>query len=375
MTKCKKMGHLTLFMLYLFLFMGLSGVHAADDSIKLGITLPMTGGMATYGKDLERSTILAIEEINATGGILGKKLEIIVADTSCDPQQAAMAASLLVSKGVVGVVGGFCSGATLPTMKIFGDAGIPYVISVANSSSLIPANPGNCFQSNGTSEHQAEAAVQLFTSLKAKKIALIHQGDGFSKSLAETTQMKWEKLGNTVVAVEMVTPGEQDQSSLVTTMRKSRPDFIYWTAYYGDGAAVIKQLRQGGVRSNICVADGSNSHKLIELAGKAAEGVYCTSNPLVELLPASKNFIETFTKKFDTPPGMCAGMQYDGLYLMADAIKRAGTPDGDAIKKALEQTKAFKGITAEIGFKKDNTLIKSNFVILQIKNAKWTMKE
>ena len=374
MTREKKMGCITLCILYFFLFIGISGGQAAD-TIRLGVPIPMSGSTATYGKDLERSTILAIEEINSKGGLLGKNIEIIFADTGCDPQMATLAASKLVSKDVIGVVGGFCSGATLPTMKIFGDANIPYVISLANSSSLIPANPGNCFQSNGTSEHQAEAAVNLFTSLKAKRIALIHQGDGFSKTLAETTKKQWEDLGNSVVAFEMVTPGEQDHSSLVTAIRKIKPDFIYWTAYYGDGAAVIKQLRQGGIRADICVADGSNSVKLIELAGKAAEGVYCTSNPLVELLPASKKFIASYKEKFNVSPGMCSGLQYDAISLMVDAIKRTGSLDGDGIIKSLGETKAFKGITAEIGFKEDNTLIKSNLVILQVKNAKWTLVE
>ena len=375
MTGMKKMGWFSLYMLFLCVFMGVSGVYAANDVIKLGVPIPMSGSTATYGKDLERSTILAIEEINSKGGLLGKKIEIVFADTGCDPQMATMAANKLVSKGVFGVVGGFCSGATLPTMKIYGDANLPFVISTANSSSLIPANPGNCFQANGTSEHQAEAAVNLFTSRNAKNIALIHQGDGFSKTLAETTKKQWEGMGNNVVALEMVTPGEQDHSSLVTAIRKAKPDFIYWTAYYGDGAAVIKQLRQGGIRADICVADGSNSVKLIELAGKAAEGVYCTSNPLVELLPASQKFIATYKEMFGTSPGMCSGLQYDAISLMADAIKRTGSLDSDGIINTLGETKNFQGITAEIGFKEDKTLLKSNLVIIQVKNAKWTLVE
>lgn len=346
-----------------------------DGEIKIGIMVPVTGSEATLGKDMENAILIAVDEINAKGGILGKKVVTTTGDAACDPQQAAAAASKLVSEDVVAVVGGYCSGATLPTLKIYGDANVPLVIPAANSTKIIAENPGNAFQINGTGFHQASKAVELFSKLGAKKIAIVHQGDGFSEDLAKITRQKWEEAGNEVVAFEVVNKGEQDFSSLVTRLKSKQPDVVYWTAYFADGGLLIKQLRQGGYKGDIAVGDGSMSPKLLEVAGPAGEGVYCTATPLVEYLPAAKDFMNEYKSRYKMDPGPYSAQSYDGMYLMADAIERAGSTDGDAIIKALKETQGFKGLTGELSFTDDNTLAKSNFVVLQGRGGKWELTD
>ncbi|MDM8522784.1 branched-chain amino acid ABC transporter substrate-binding protein [Desulfococcaceae bacterium HSG8] len=353
-------------------FLIAQGAAGADD-LKIGIMVPTTGSEATYGKDMENAISMAVKEINAKGGVLGKKIVTTTGDAACDPQQATSAASKLVSEDVVGVVGGYCSGATLPTLKIYGDAGVPFVIAAANSTKLIPANPGNAFLINSTGSDQAATAVELFTKKGYKKLAIVHQGDGYSEDLAKLTREKWEAAGNKVVAFEVVNKGEQDHSSLVTSIKSKAPDVVFWTAYYADGALVIKQLRQGGYTKQIAVGDGSNSPKLMEIAGKAAEGVFCFSNPTVEYLPAAKAFSGDYKKSFKQDPGPYSALAYDGIYLMADAMKRAGSADKKAIMAALKATKDFKGIAGSISFTPENTLAISNFVVLVAKGAKWDL--
>lgn len=346
---------------------------AMADDLKIGIMVPTTGSEATYGKDMENAINMAVEEINAKGGVLGMKIVTTTGDAACDPQQATAAANKLVSEDVVGVVGGYCSGATLPTLKIYGDAGVPIVIAAANSTKLIGANPGNGFMINSTGFDQADTAVSLFKKKGYKKLAIIHQGDGYSEDLAKLTQKKWTDMGNEVVAFEVVNKGEQDHSSLVTRIKSKAPDAVFWTAYYADGALVIKQLRQGGFMKQIAVGDGSNSPKLMEIAGQAAEGVFCFSNPTVEYLPAAKAFGDNYKKQFKMDPGPYSALAYDGMYLMADAIKRAGKADKKAIVAALEGTSEFKGIAGAISFTKEKTLAHSNFVILVAKGGKWAL--
>lgn len=352
-----------------------SALQAAAEDILIGIMVPTTGSEATYGKDMENAINMAAEEINAKGGVLGKKLTTTTGDAACDPQQATAAANKLVSEDINGLVGGYCSGATLPTFKIYGDAGIPMIIPAANSTKLIAANPGNAVQINSTGLDQVATAVGLFDKLGVKKIAIIHQGDGYSEDLAKLTKDKWGSMGDgrEVVAYEVVNKGEQDHSSLVTRIKSQAPEMVFWTAYYADGALVIKQLRQGGYMGKISVGDGSNSPKLMEIAGKAAEGVYCFSNPTVEYLPKAKTFGENYTKQFKQDPGPYSALSYDGMYLMADAIKRAGSLDKKAIIAALKATKDFDGITGAISFKPDNTLAHSNFVVLIAKGGAWAL--
>ncbi len=343
--------------------------------LKVGIMIPTTGSEATAGKDMENAMHLAIDEINKSGGVLGMQIVPMTGDDACDPQQAATAASKLISADVAAVVGGYCSGATLPTLKIYGDANVPFVIAAANSTKLISANPGNAFQINSTGFDQVNTAIGLFEKKGVKKLAIIHQGDGYSEDLAKLTKEKWSSLGYEVSAYEVVNKGEQDHSALVTRIKSKAPEAIFWTAYYADGALVIKQLRQSGYRKLIAVGDGSNSPKLIEIAGKAAEGVYCFSNPTVDYLPAAKAFTDNYKETFNQDPDAYAALAYDGINLMADAIKRAGTTEKDAIIKALSTTNEFEGIAGAISFTKKNTLAKSNFVTLIAKDGKWVLNK
>ena len=343
--------------------------------VKIGIMVPTTGSEATAGKDMENAIKLAVDEINKSGGVLGKNIVTITGDDGCDPQMATAAASKLVSNDVVGVVGGYCSGATLPTLKIYGDAGIPFVVAAANSTKLIDANPGTAFQINSTGFDQVNSAVALFKEKGVKKLAIVNQGDGYSEDLARLTKEKWTGMGNEVVAYAVVNKGEQDQSSLVTLIKSKAPDAVFWTAYYSDGALLIKQLRQAGYHKLIAVGDGSNSPKLLEIAGKAAEGVYCFSNPTADYLPAAGDFIKNYKARYHQAPDAYGPLAYDGMKLMADAITRAGSTDKAAIVKALKETKDFNGITGAISFTDKNTLAKSNFVVLIAKGGKWMLNK
>src|SRR5690606_19874194 len=188
-----------------------------------------------YGQDMANAVALAIDEINAAGGVLGKQLTSTVADDACDAQQSVNAASKLASSGVVGIVGGYCSGATLPTLQIYGDANLPMIIPAANSTQLIPANPGNAFMINSTGADQVAKAMEYFESHGIESIAIVHQGDAYSQDLANLMREQWEAAGHTVAAFEVTNKGEQDYSAIVTNIRSANPDAVFWTAYYADG--------------------------------------------------------------------------------------------------------------------------------------------
>ena len=203
----------------------------AYAEMKIGILVPTTGSEATYGQDMANAVDLAIAEINAAGGVLGEQLSSVVGDDGCDPQQAVNAASKLASSDVTGIVGGYCSGATVPTLKIFGDANIPFVIAAANSTKLIPANPGNAFMINSTGNDQVAKAIEYFTANGVSSLAIVNQGDAYSQDLADLTKKNWEEAGNTVPAFLVANKGEQDYSAIVTAIRSANPDAVFWTAY------------------------------------------------------------------------------------------------------------------------------------------------
>lgn len=351
----------------------LSGAAMSQETLTVGVQVPTTGPQATYGTDMYNAVKLAAEDINARGGILQKQVKLIVGDSACDPQQAVNAASKLASQNVVGVVGGYCSGATLPTLKVYGDADIPFVITASNSTKLIPANPGNAFMINSTGYDQVDKAVAFFKEKGIKSLAIVNEGDAYSQDLASLTRKHWEAMGNTVPAYETVNQGQQDYSSLVTRIKSANPDAVFWTAYYADGALLIRQLRQGGYTGLIAVGDGSNSPKLFDIAGAAANGVYGFSNPTADFLPKAKAFSEKYEKEFGHPPGPYSALTYDGMELLADAIQRAGSTDPKAIIAALKATKDFDGLSGPVTFTDKNTLARSNFIILEGKEGHWTL--
>ncbi|WP_435105970.1 branched-chain amino acid ABC transporter substrate-binding protein [Arhodomonas sp. AD133] len=353
---------------------GTAGTVSAQETITVGVQVPTTGPEATYGTDMKNAMEIAVDEINANGGLLGRQVEILVGDSACDPQQSVNAASKLASSDVVGVVGGYCSGATLPTLKTYGDANTPFVITAANSTKLIPANPGNAFMINSTGFDQVAKAVEFFESQGIEKLAIVDQGDAYSQDLATLTADEWNKRGHTVVTSETVNKGEQSFSSLVTKIKSGGADAVFWTAYYADGGLLIRQLRQGGYQGLIAVGDGSNSPKLFEIAGRAAEGVYCFSNPTAEFLPGAKQFIEAYAENYNGhAPGPYSALSYDGMKLMAWAIEEAGSTEPDAIRQALASVDGQSWLTGAISFTDKNTLARSNFIILKGEGGAWTL--
>lgn len=293
---------------------------AEGGEVLVGIMVPTTGSEATYGKDMENSFNLAVDHINAAGGIGGKMIKTVTADDACDPQQSASAANKLISQGVVAVVGGYCSGATIPTLTLYNDAKIPFVITAANSSKISAENPGNAFQTNGTAFHQIEKAIEMWNKGGVKKVAVVHQGDGYSADLAKIAEEEWKKAGNEIVAIEVMNKGEQDTSALVTRLKAKSPDLVFWTAYFADGGLLIKQLRQSGYEGKIMAGDGSCSPQLMEIGGTATEGVQVLSSPIAEYLPAAKDFSDKFKAKYNVDPGPYAALAYDGMGILADAM-------------------------------------------------------
>lgn len=349
----------------------------ANGELLIGVQTPTTGSEAKMGQDMNNAIQMAADEINEKGGINGKKIKLIFADDACDPQTATAAANKLVSQGVTAVVGGYCSGATLPATGVYHNAGIPMVVTAANSAKIPAQGYKEVFLVNGTTVHQAaQASDYMVNKLGGKRIAIIHDNSAFAKDLAENTKKEVEQKGGQVVAFEAVNPEEKDFTALLTKLKNLKPDATYWTAYYAAGGLFIKQFKQLGVPGAIGVGDGANDKTLIDIAGKqAAEGTFVTTSPTPEFIPAAKSFNDTYKNKFKADPGPYSALSYDGMRLLADALTRANSTDKAAIVKALQATKSFQTFGGNITFKEDGTLEKSNFIIIQVKDGKFALPQ
>ncbi|NUR85856.1 MAG: branched-chain amino acid ABC transporter substrate-binding protein [Nonomuraea sp.] len=344
----------------------------AKGPIRLGMLVPQSGSEAAIGPYMTNAAQLAIDEINAKGGVLGRQLQLKVADDACDAQTAVAAANKVVTEGVEVSIGGYCSGATLPTLPVFGKANIPMIIPAANSQELVDQKLKHVFLINGTGTQQAEAATKWITKQGATKVALMHDNTSYSKDIAVRTQ---PMLGDKAVITEAVTPKESDYSANIHNVLQKKPDFVYWTGYFQEGGLIIRQLRQAGYKGSIMVGDGSVSAKLGEIAGPEVDGVFATMTPIPDTLPDAKGWIDSYTKKFGSAPGPYSNQAYDAVRLAAEAITKAGSPDGAKVISALEAINGFTMFSGPLKFTPEHTLSAGGFQILVWKGDKFALQD
>ena len=358
---------------------GLLGGGGKKDKgpILLGMDIPLSGSSAEIGPYMKNGAQMAVDEINAKGGVLGRKLELRAEDDACDPKTAVAAANKLVAAGIAVSVGGYCSGATLPTLPIFDRAKIPMIIPAANSTELVAQHLKHVFLINGTGEQQAAAAMAWLTKSGAKKVALLDDNTSYSKDIAVRTAAELDKPGGPdKVSIDAVTPGESDYSANVANVMKHHPDFIYWTGYYQEGGLILRQLRQAGYKGKFMVADGSVDPKLVTIAGdKAAEGTYATMTQTPDTIQGAEGWIANYKQKFGAAPGPYSTQSYDAVRLAAEAIKDAGRTDGDKIATALEKINGFQLFSGPLKFTPEHTLSNGGFVILVVKNGKFVLQD
>ncbi|AWX57814.1 branched-chain amino acid ABC transporter substrate-binding protein [Brevibacillus brevis] len=354
---------------------GASTGGADAREILVGVVLPVTGNNATDGKDMQNAIEMAVKKINDSGGVLGKKLKIEVADDGCDPQMATTAANKLVSQNVVAVVGGYCSGATLPSSGVFKNANIPMIVPAANSAKLPAQGYDTLFLINGLTPDQAQTAADYMAANQAKKVVLIHDNSAYAKDLADFAKASVEKSGGTVIAYEAINPEEKDFSALVTKIKGLQPDATYFTGYYAAGGLMVKQFKQKGVSGLFLAGDGSFSEDVIKIAGADnAEGLLITATPTAEFIEGAEAFTCAYKQAYNNlAPGPFSALSYNAVNLLADAIGRANSTDHDAIKKAIKETKDFKALGQTISFNAQNTLDTSNFAVLKVTGGKFML--
>lgn len=342
------------------------------EVLTIGALLPITGSEAYYGNDMLQSYQMAVDEINAAGGVLGYTLEVFYEDDACDASQAALAASKIVSRNPNFVTGGYCGTATIAAMQQFYDAGLVFLISCSNATTITDLNLEQSFMINSPGTHAVQTLSKLAKNLGVNKVATIHQGDEYTKNVSDITVRDLPKDGFEIVSVEVMEKGAADISAIVTKIRDTETELVYWCGYHADGSNVIKQLRQGGYEGVIVCGDGSASVELIDATGEEGEGVYITSPPFVEFAEGGDDYIKKYKEKFGVEPGTYSTLCYDTVYLLKSALEEAGKVDSDSFRDAVQNIE-YEGLSGLIKFNDNRELTESNFIILKIENGKFIL--
>ncbi|MGM0885335.1 MAG: ABC transporter substrate-binding protein [Bacillota bacterium] len=347
------------------------------DTIKIGVNLELSGGVASYGQSIAEGLELATAEINKEG-IDGKKIKLIKVDNKSEASEATSGAIKLTSQDqVAAIVGAATSTNSIAQVQIAQDNKVP-VISPSGTSPEITFSKDKLndyvFRTSFIDPFQGTVAANFATKeIKAKSAAIyIDSSSDYSKGLAAAFKEQFEKNGGKVVAEEAYIAKDTDFRSTLTRLKSAKPDFIFLPGYYEEAGLIVKQARETGLDVPFMGGDGWDSPKLVEIAGAKALNNTFITNHYSSGDPDEKiqNFVSAFKAKYkDKSPDAFNALGYDTGYFLADAIKRAGSADSEKIKEALEKTADLELVTGTFTLDEKHNPIKSA-TILEFKEGK-----
>jgi len=347
-----------------------AGCQRKEEVIKIGVAGPMTGDQAKMGTDFKNGVALAVEEWNAKGGLLGKKVTLLVADDQHDPKQAVSIANKLVNDGVVGVIGHFNSSCSIPASDVYNRAGIPMITPGSTNPQLTEKGYRSVFRVCGRDDQQGKVGAEFVTEkLKLKKVAVIHDKTTYGQGLADEFK---KFIANKVEVVYYggIIQGDKDFKTALTSIKEKKPELIYFGGIYPEAGLLVKQARELGISVPFMSGDGSIDPKFIEIAGaSAAEGTYLTFSPDARKIPSARSFIENYEKKFGEI-GPYSVYAYDAANILLAAIKDAGTTEGKTVIDKLH-TMEFPGALGKIKFNEKGDVTVSPYVVWITKGGKF----
>lgn len=335
-------------------FAGCGGDSASSDEIKVGANIEMTGNQANYGNAGLEGLRLAIKEANEAGGINGKQIKLVEADNKSESAEAVNAATKLISDdGVKVIVGPAVTANVIAESQVATDSKVPVIAFAATNPDVTVENGAvkpYIFRSCFIDPQQGTVMAQFASKeLKAKTAVMyIDSSSDYSKSLGKVFQETFEAAGGKVVMQESFLAKDQDFKAALTKIKAANADVIFVPAYYEEVGKIVKQAREIGITATMLGTDGWDDPKVADIAGASAlNNTYFSTHYFAED-PGAKTFIDSFTKEYGHAPNVFAALGYDAGKLLVDALKRAGSDDPEAIRKAIEETKDLQVATAKV---------------------------
>jgi branched-chain amino acid transport system substrate-binding protein len=347
---------------------------AEDADILVGATVPMTGPLSLTGLQYLNSLRMAEEHINKAGGIKGKQLSVKTLDDQGKPEEAAVAATrLLTQDGATVLLGEVASSRSLAMAPIADSNKVPMISPTSTNPRVTKDGDKTrpyvfrvCFIDPFQGTVMAKFARE---NLKIGKVAVLRDiGNDYSVGLANFFAEKFKALGGTITADESYKAGDQDFKAQLTAIKNKKPEAIYVPGYYTDVALIARQARELGIKVPLMGGDGWDSVKLYEIAKGALDGSYFSNHYSSEdPSPVIQGFVKKYKDTYGSVPDALAVLGYDAASVAIDAMKRGADLTGPAIRDAIEATKGFQGVSGTINLDQDHNAVKSA-VVLAIKN-------
>ncbi|OYQ18403.1 branched chain amino acid ABC transporter substrate-binding protein [Pseudomonas mandelii] len=317
--------------------LGVSTFVQAD--VKIGVAGPMTGANAAFGEQYMKGAQAAADAVNAAGGVNGEKIVLVKGDDACEPKQAVTVAKDLTNQKVAGVVGHFCSSSTIPASEIYDEAGIIAITPGSTNPAVTERGLSAMFRMCGRDDQQGIVAGDYIVDvLKGKKVAVLHDKDTYGQGLADATAAQLTKRGVKPVLEEGLTRGEKDFSALVTKIRSTGADVVYFGGLHPEAGPLVRQIREAGLKDvKFMSDDGIVTDELVATAGgkQYVDGVYMTFGADPRLLPDSKTVVEEFRKNGTEPEGYTL-YAYASIQALAAGFNGAKSDKGEDAAKWLK---------------------------------------
>jgi branched-chain amino acid transport system substrate-binding protein len=336
------------------------------DEILIGELGSLTGTTATFGQSTHHGLELAVEETNNAGGVLGKKITLLVEDDQSKPEEAATAVTKLITRdNVRAIIGEVASSRSLAAAPICQQFQIP-MVSPASTNPEVTRKGDYIFRVCYIDPFQGEILAKfMYNSLGLRKAAILKDvKNDYSMGLAQFFHETFTALGGSVVAEQAYSEGDSDFRAQLTALKAAEPEAIFVPGYYIEAALIVKQARELNMTMPMLGGDGWDSSKLLEVGGESLNNTYFSTHYSVDdTSTAVQNFVAKYRSRFQEIPDAMAALGYDAGLILFDAIRRAESVEGPAIRDALAATENFSGVTGKITIDQDRNARKSLVII------------
>ena len=313
----------------------LAGAAFAQD-ITIGVAGPLTGQYATFGQQFKNGAELAVADINTAGGVLGKKIKMVMEDDACDPKQARAVAEKLVGMKVPFVDGHFCSGSSIPASDVYAEAGVLQITPASTNPKFTERGMWNTFRVCGRDDQQGAVAGKYIAShYKGKKVAILHDKSTYGKGLADETKKAINKAGLKEAMYEAYTAGEKDFNALVSRMKAGAIDVVYVGGYHTEAGLILRQMRAQGLNAQMISGDAIATNEFWSITGEAGTGMLFTFGPDPRKRPTAAAVVKRFKDKGIDPEGYTL-YTYAALQIWTQAVQKAKTTDPKKVAAAVK---------------------------------------
>ena len=350
------------------------GGGAAKADIPIALVGPMTGANATFGEQIKRGAVQAVEDINAKGGVLGQKLVLTIADDACDPKQAVAVANQLAGKDIAFVAGHFCSGSSIPASAIYNEAGILQISPASTAAALtedaFKKGWNNVYRACGRDDQQGQVAgAYVAAHFKDKPIAIIDDKSAYGRGIADETRKALAAAGVKEVMDESISAGDQDFTALVSKLKQAKVEAIFFGGYPKEAGLIVRQAREQGLTATLVSDSALPTPEFWQIAGPAGEGTLFTFAPDWRKRPAAKAVVDAFQQSGSPPEGFTL-QAYATIQIYAQAAEAAKSTKLPDLVKALQST-TFETVTGEIKFDEKGDIKRAGFVVWQWHDGKY----